>query len=149
MLQSTPGKLVFGHDIVLNPLSFLTWNISSSRLVSLSLWNAYSREMVFHTLYRGQIDTRLYPLSSYRSLRCTLTFSPPQESSFTSIRHSSSPSPSAVAATSSRTPTRSIPTCSHHCIPTRSPGALSDPSHRYNSDHVAIYCATVFWIRLM
>ena len=29
------------------------------------------------------------------------------------------------------------------------PGALYDPSHRSNSDRVVIYCATVFWRRLM
>ena len=38
--------------------------------------------------------------------------------------------------------------CSHHCIPNRAPGSLSDSSHRSNSDHVEIYCATVLWRRL-
>ena len=63
-------------------------------------------------------------------------------------RHSSLPSSSATASVSSCAPARSIPSCSHHRIPTRAPGDLSDPSHRTNCDRVAIYCATVFWRRL-
>ena len=113
----------------------------------MSQWHAHSRAVVFHTLHRGQRDARLCPLISYRSLRCTLTFAPPRESSFTSLRHSSPPSPSAVAA--SRPPARSIPTCSQHHIPTRAPGAISDPSHRSNSDRVVMYYATLFCRRLI
>ena len=112
-------------------------------------WHAHSRAVVFHTLHRGQIDTRLCPLISHRSLRCTLTFALSRESLFTSLRHSSPPSPSAVAAAAYRAPSRSITTSSHHRIPTRAPGALYDPSHRSNSDCVAMYCATVFFRRLM
>ena len=37
---------------------------SSSQLASVYQWHAHSREVVFHTLQRGQIDTRLYPLIS-------------------------------------------------------------------------------------
>ena len=66
-----------------------------------------------------------------------------------SPHHSYFSSSSANAATASRAPVRSIPSCSHHRIPTCAPGALSDPSHRSNSDHVAIYYATVLWRRLM
>ena len=39
--------------------------------------------------------------------------------------------------------------CSCHQIPIRDPGSLSDPSHRYSSDRVAMYCATVFCRSLM
>ena len=104
---------------------------------------------MLRTLHRGQRDTRLCPLISYISLRCTLTFSPPQDSYFTSLRHSSLPSPSSVAAAASRAPAKSIITCSRHHIPTRAPGALSGPSHISKSDRVAMYCATVFCHRLI
>ena len=57
--------------------------------------------------------------------------------------------PSAVAAANSRDPAMSTPTCSHHCIPNHAPRDLSDPSHRSNSDRVAMYCATVFCRRLI
>ena len=65
------------------------------------------------------------------------------------LLHSYTSSPSSATDSDSRAPARSIPACSHHCIPTRSPGAFSEPSHRSNSYRVAIYCATVFWSRLM
>ena len=65
-----------------------------------------------------------------------------------SPRHYSPPSSSATAAVASRAPSRSITSCSHHRIPTCTPGALSDPSYRSNSDRVAIYCVTVLWRRL-
>ena len=105
--------------------------------------------MVFHTLHRGQRDTILFPLISYIFLCCTLDFSPPQESSFTFLHYSSPPSPSSVAADSSHAPARSIPTCSHHRIPTCAPGALSGHSNRSNSNRVTIYCATVFCRRMI
>ena len=38
---------------------------------------------------------------------------------------------------------------SHHRIPTCAPGFLSDSSHRYISDRVVMYCATVFCRCLM
>ena len=117
---------------------------SSSWPASVSRWHAHSRSLVFHTLYRGERYTRLCPLISYRPIRCTLTFSPTWESYFTFLRHSSPPSPSAVATAASRPPTGSFSTCSHHRIPNCAPGALYDPSHRSNSDCVAMYCATVF-----
>ena len=60
-----------------------------------------------------------------------------------------SPSAAAAATAASRALAISRPACSHHRIPTRAPSALSDPSHRSNSDHVAIYYAEVLWRRLM
>ena len=33
----------------------------SSRTASMSRWRANSKAVVFHTLYRGQIDARLFP----------------------------------------------------------------------------------------
>ena len=65
------------------------------------------------------------------------------------LLHSSPLSPSAAAATASRAFARSSPACSHHLIPTRAPGAISDPSHRSNSDRVVMYYATVFCRRLI
>ena len=62
-----------------------------------------------------------------------------------SSRHFPSPSTSTTTAAASRALDLSIPACSQNHIPTRAPGALSNPSHRYNSDRVEIYCATVFW----
>ena len=50
----------------------------------------------------------------------------------------SPPSLSAAAASASVAPAILVPVCSHHCIPTRAPGALYDPSHMSNSYHVAI-----------
>ena len=115
----------------------------------MSRWHAHSRVVVFHTLCIGQRDTILCLLIIYRLLRCTLIFSLPQDSSFTSLRHYSPLFPSAVAAAASRAPVRSIPTCYHHHIPNRSPGALSDPSHRSNSDRLAMCYATLFCCRLI
>ena len=42
-----------------------------------------------------------------------------------------------------------MPACSHHFIPTCAHGALSNPSHRYTSERVAMYCKTVFCRRQM
>ena len=65
------------------------------------------------------------------------------------IGHSVSlPPPSASAYATYRDPSISSPACYHHRIPTCAPGTLFDPSHRSNSDRVAMYCATVFWRRL-
>ena len=108
-----------------------------------------SRAVVIYTLHRGQRDTRLYPLISYRSLLCTLTSAPSWEFLFTYLRHYSSPFLPVVAAAASCAPARSFPTFSHHCIPNHAPGALSDPSHRSNSGRVAMYCATIFYHLLM
>ena len=94
---------------------------SSFRPDSVSLYHAHSRVVLFHTLNRDQRDTRLFSLISYISLRCTLVFAPPQESYFTSRRHSSPLSPSVVSAAASRTPSRSIPNFYHHSLPNRAP----------------------------
>ena len=122
---------------------------SSSRLAFVYQWHANIRVVVFHTVHRGQRDIRLCPLISYRLLCCNLTFAPPRESSSTSLSHSSPPSPSAVDAAVSCTPARSIHTCSHQRIHTHSSGALSGPSHRSNSDRLAMYCVTVFYRQLI
>ena len=90
---------------------------------SVSRWHARIMDLVLHTLYIGQRYTIPCPLISYRPIRCTHNFAPPRESSFTSLCHSSPPSPSTVSTASSHHSIRSIPTCSHHHIHTRSPGA--------------------------
>ena len=120
---------------------------SYSQPSSVSRCHAHIRAVVLQTLNRVQRDNRLCPLISYILLRCTLTFAPPWESSFTSLRHSSTPSHSAIATAPSRALARSIPTCPHHCIPTRDPGALSDPSYRSTSVCINMYCVTVFFRR--
>ena len=104
--------------------------------------------MVFHTLYRGQRDTRLYPLLvSFSTLYFLFRF--PIPGVFLSSPYQSSPpSTSANAPAASCAPTRSITACSHHNIPTRAPGSLSDPSHMSNNYRVEIYCATVLWRHL-
>ena len=65
------------------------------------------------------------------------------------LHHSSHPSLSANSSVASLAPYKLSLTCSHHCILTRAPGALSDSSHRSNSDCVAMYCATVLWCHRM
>ena len=68
---------------------------------------------------------------------------------FLSSPHHSSPlSSSATAASAFCAPDRSIPSCYRNYIPTGALGALSYPSHKSNSDRVAMYCATVLWHRL-
>ena len=105
---------------------------------------------MLHTLHRGQRDTRLCPLISYILLLFTLyccsvprvlLYFPPSLLSLVPLLRRRSPA--------SRAPARSITTCSHHRNPTCAPGALSNPSHSSNSDRVAMYCATIFWRRLM
>ena len=120
------------------------------RPASVSQWNAHSRAVVFHTLHRGHRDTRLCPLISYSDRYLYLLhFFCPKSPPLLPLLHSSPSSPSTAAAGDSRAPSRSISFCYHHRIPTRAPGALSDPSHRSNRDCVEIYCATVFCRRLM
>ena len=72
-----------------------------------------------------------------------LRFLCPKSPPLIPLRHSSTPPFSATVA--SLIPAILITTCSHHHIPTRAPGALSDPLHWSNSDCVAIYWATIFW----
>ena len=54
------------------------------------------------------------------------------------FRQYSPPYLSAAAAEASFAPTRLITAYYHQHIPTRACGALSDPSHRSNSDHIAV-----------
>ena len=125
-----------------------SYSPSSSQLASVSRWDEHSRTVVFHTLYRGQRDTRLCPLISwfwYVVLSLPLSHS---RSLYIPHCHYSPPSSSSTAAAVFRAPTRSISSFYHHRILTRIPGALPYPSHRSNSDCVAIYCAAVFWRRL-
>ena len=139
-----------GENSILHNVAMKGFPYSSSSLpASVSQWHMHSRAVVFHTLYRGQIDTRLCPLINYILLCCTLTFSLPRESSFTSLRHSYTSAPSDVASATSCAPTRSITACSHHCIPNHDPGSLSNPLHRSNSDCIAMFCTTVFCRRLI
>ena len=115
----------------------------------MSQWHAHSRAVVFHTLHRGQRDTWLCPLLvNFATLYFLFCYSSPGVF-LSSSCHSSPPSSSDTAIAYSRATARSIPAFSHHRIPTHAPGALSGPSHRSNSDYLAIYCVTVFWIRLM
>ena len=116
---------------------------SSSRPVSMSWCHAHSRALVFHTPHRGQRDTRICHWISYILLRCTPNFAPPQESYFTSLINSSTPSPSALFLPLPM-PLPDKITYSHPCIPTCSPWALSDSSHISNSDRVVMYCTIVF-----
>ena len=68
---------------------------------------------------------------------------------FRSFRHYSTPSSSASAVAVSLAPARLISACYRHRIPIRAPVALSNPSHSYSSDRVAMYCATVVYRFLM
>ena len=139
-------------ESIINTIKYLTWMTysSSSWPPYVYWWYAHSRVLVFHALHREQRYTRICPLISYRFTNVYSYFSSaPIEWSFTSLFHSSPPSASTIAAAASRAPSRSIPTCSHQCIPARAPGALSCHSCRSNSYRVAMYCATVFYCRLI
>ena len=115
----------------------------------MSQWHAHSRSVVFHTLHRCQRDTILCPLTScFRSVVLSLPLSLSGILSLYPPHHSFPPSSSITGDAASCVPSGSIPSCHHHRIPTCSPGALYDPSHRSNSDCVLMYCATVFWRRL-
>ena len=107
-----------GCDNCIMPLPYyFYWPSSMSR------WHAHCMALMLHTLYIGQRYTIPCPLISYRPLRCTHNFPPLRESSFTYLCHSSPPSHSTVSTAASAPPTRPIPTCSHHRIPTRAPGS--------------------------
>ena len=120
-----PKKQVWSPSKIL--LVRLSSYSSSSQPVFVSQWHAHSREVVFHTLHRVQRDTIICPLIIYRLIRVLATVAPSQESSFTSIRQFSPPSFSAAASDASLSPAILCPACSHHCIPTCSPGDLSYP----------------------
>ena len=74
------------------------------RPASVYQWHAHSMALMAKTLYIGQRYTIPCPLISYRLLRCTHTFSPPRESSFTSLCHYYPPSTSTVSTATSRPP---------------------------------------------
>ena len=61
--------------------------------------------------------------------------------------YAASAASSSFAAAFSLAPFQSIPVCSHHLLGTRSPGRLTNPSHRPRISHVAINCAIVFYLR--
>ena len=90
----------------------------SYKPVSVYLWLAHIRAVVFHTLHRGQRDTRICPyLVTFAKLyflcRCTRpgVFIPPP-------RHCTPSYSSASATAFYLAPVRSIPALSHHRIPT-------------------------------
>ena len=114
----------------------------------MSWWHAYSRAVVFCTLHRSQRYTRLCPLISYfcyvvlylpLSQSRSIYLFPPSLLSLLLFCHRRFRLPR---------PCDVFTSCPHHRIQTRTPGSLSNPSHRFNSDRVAIYCATLFWRRL-
>ena len=101
---------------------------------------------MFHTLYRGDRDTRLCSLISYRLLLSThygcsvpivLLYIP----YFTLLLHSLLLPPPTIY----QVKIRLFPPPPPYLLP----NAFSDPSHSSNSDRVSIYCAIVFWNSLM
>ena len=120
--------------------------------VYVSQWNAHSRVGVFNTLYRGKRDTIIFPYLVYFDTLYPLPL-PQIWGSFvlTPFLYSSSPSLSASSADAavSLAMARSSPACSHHCTPNPSPRFLSTALHISIISHVAIYCVTVFCLRLM
>ena len=99
-----------------------TGSSSSSRPVFMSQWRAYSRAVVFHTLHRVQIDTRLCPYLVYCAPVYPLKLPQLQESSVsTPLLYSSRPSvyASTVAVVVFLAPTRTSSAYSHHCVPNR------------------------------
>ena len=79
-----------------------------------------------------------------KRLRVLYTVAPYGESSFTYPPSLFSPILFAATALASLAPARLMSAYFHHRIPTHAPDALSDPSYRSNSDHVVMYCATLF-----
>ena len=112
-------------------------------MASVSQWHAHSRTVVFHTLHRFQKYTRL--VRYVYSLLLLHTGSLPLHP----LRHSFPPSFYVAASVASLAPTIFVPAFYHHRIPTCSPGALSDPSHRSSSDRVFMYCVNVICRRQM
>ena len=123
---------------------------SSYQTAFVSRWHAHSSAVVFYTLHIGQRDIILCPLIIYRLLLYTryacsvprvLLYFP----SFTILPHSLPPLPLPLPAP----PPYQYPPVITTASLIAPPGALSNPSHRYNSDCVAMYCATMFGCRLM
>ena len=116
---------------------------SSYRPVSVSWWYAHSRAVVFHTLYRGQRDTRLCPyLVSTATLYYLPLYQPKSLTIFPCHFYIPSPSASAVVGFVYLDFFSSSPACSHHRIPTPDPDVLSVLSNRYIIHRVAMNCAT-------
>ena len=119
--------------------------------VYVSLWCAHSRAVLFHTLHRGQRNTRLCPyLVHFTTLHFSIMVYHPRSLPIF-YHHCShlSLSVSASAAALSMVPVRYIPACSHHCIPTCSHGVLFISSYSSRIDRVAMNCATVFLLILI
>ena len=127
------------------------YSSSSSQPVYFSQWRAHSRKMVFHTLNRGQRDTRLFTyLLSFATLFCSLPLSHSRSLfSFPSSLFLPSLSSPAVAAAVSLAPANSIPSWSYHRTPTHSPGVIFVSSHKVRSNCVAMDWATVFYLLQM
>ena len=130
-------------------LIFISSSPSSSRLASVFQWHAHNTAVVFHTLHKGQRDTRLCSLISYRSLCCTLTFALSRKSSIILSPSLFSPVPFHHCRFRFLQPRQ----VNSHLFPQLHPysrhGALSHPSRKSNSYRVAMYCVTVLWRRLI
>ena len=111
---------------------------SSYRPASFSLCLSHSRVLMFHTLQRRQRDPRLCALVSYIRYVYLSLLLHPRSLPLRPLRHSSPPSFSGVS------PSRLLHAWSHQDITTCSPGYLSEPSNRSNSDRIAMYCVTMF-----
>ena len=99
-------------------------------------WHAHSRAVVFQNLHRYQIDTRLFPYLIIYATLYPIPFTHPGGLCIT-------PYFTLPYHWVSLVPFRSMPACYHHCISTRASCLLSAASHRYRSNRVAMYCATI------
>ena len=133
------SPLTFGEIIYWKTTRYKFLTSSSYQLASVSQCHAHSREAVFHILHRGQRDNRLCPLTSKIFYLYYFLVLRPGSLTLRDLRHYSPLSFSAAAAAASLALSILMPTYSHHCIPTRAPSALSDPSHRSSINRVEIY----------
>ena len=120
--------------------------IWGSRPVSVYRLRVYSRVVVFHTLHRGQRDTKLFPyLITCYTLYPLLLPHLRVFSGLVPLLYSSSPShfTSAAVADVSLVSSRSIPACSHHHSTNHAPCLLSSALHRSRINFIAIYCQVV------
>ena len=145
-------KLREEHDEAMNAINNKGNSTYSYRMFSVSQCRVNSRVVVFHTLHRGQRDTRLCPYFVFFTTLYPLMLSQLCGSSvlipllYSSIWSSST---FAVTAVFGLAPTRSSPACYHHSILTRAPCFYSVASHRSRIGCVSIYCVTVFCFRQM
>ena len=121
----------------------------SYKPVSVYLWLAHIRAVVFHTLHRGQRDTRICPyLVTFAKLyflcRCTRpgVFIPPPPATVPPHTRPRLPPPSTwpLSGLYLLYPTTASPP---------RPGVLSVSSHRSRIDRVAMNCAAVFCLLRM